>query len=373
MKRLVFCILLLTALMLYMAPSTDAASVESLSDAAKGLSENVGDDALEDMEKLGVGGIDVTGVNGLSVSDTLGVIGQMLASSATGPMASCAILIAVIVLSSLLEAYTFSLRYVDTKDVMNAVSSLMIIAALVAPLTQLIGASLDTVRGAASLMLAFVPVMIGIMAFSGHVVSSGGYCATVMAASQGLAQLSAVFFAPLLNIYLALSVSSAISERVRLNGICELISRLMKWSLAFAMSVFTAILSVQGIAANAADSVASRAVRFTLSSFIPIIGSSVSEAYKTIQGSVNLLRSGVGVFVILAVIVSFLPHILKVLLWRLSVELAKTVAETFGVQSAVTVLTSVSNVLSVLTAVIICSCSVFLISAGVLLAVGGAS
>ena len=373
MKRFIFLFVLITALMLLFSPHTGAESIESLSDAAASLDDILSDEVKDRMEQLGCNGIESDRVSGIYISDALGMIGEMFSSAAAGPASSCIILISVIVLSSLLESYTFSLRYVDTKDVMNVVSSLLIISTLVVPLTELIQSSLDTVRGAASLMLAYVPIMIGVMAFSGHIVSSGGYYATVMTASQGLAQLSTVFFSPLLHMLLALSVTSAISERVRLSGICELLSKLMKWSLTFAMTIFTAILSIQGFAAGAADSAASKAMRFALSSFIPVIGSSVSEAYRTIQGSVNLLRSGMGIFVIIAVIVAFLPHIIRIVLWQLSVNVAKTVAETFGVNSTVTVLSSISSVLSVLTAVIVCLCSVFLISTGVLMAVGGAS
>ncbi len=286
-------------------------------------------------------------------------------------MTSGALMLAVILLSALLEGYTYSLRYADTRDVMNTVCSLSIITVLVAPVTGLIQTAVDNIRGASSLMLLYVPLTVGILLFSGHIVQSGGYYATVMTACEGIAQLSTAFFLPLMNIYLALSVSSAVSERVKLNGICDLLSKLMKWTLTFSMTLFTAVLSIQGFAANAADSVASKAMRFTLSSFIPVVGASVSDAYKAIQGSVDLLRSGVGIFVIIALVLTFLPVIIRILLWQLSVLLAKTAAEAFGVNTAVSTLNSVSSVLSVLLAVIAAVLSVFLISTGVLLTIGG--
>ena len=87
----------------------------------------------------------------------------------------------------------------------------------------------------------------------------------------------------------------------------------------------------------------------------------------------NLLRSGIGVFVILAVLLTFLPLITQVILWQLSVFAAKTAAETFGVSSVTTVLGSISTVLSVLTALIVSLASVFLIATGALMAVGGGS
>ncbi|MBQ7218165.1 MAG: hypothetical protein IJS27_01570 [Ruminococcus sp.] len=371
-KTLLFLIIITAALMLF-SIHAQAETLEPFDESVDNLVDNVSDEVRERMEQLGYGDADITQISDLSVSNSLSVIRDMIGESIAGPLSSAALLTAVIILSSLLESYTFSLRYVDTKDVMNVVSSLLVITVLVTPITSLIQSALNTVTTASNLMLAYVPIMAGIMALSGHVVSSGGYYATVMAACQGIAQLTSRFLAPLLNIFLALTVTSAIGERVKLGGICELLSKLMKWTLTFSMTVFTAVLSLQSFAAGSVDSVASKAMRFTMSSFIPVVGASLSEAYKTLEGSVNLLRSGVGVFVIIAVIVAFLPLIVRVLLWQLSVMIAKTVAETFGVDSVAGTLRAVSSVLSVLFALIACLTAVFIISTGSLMAIGGGS
>ena len=351
--------------------NASAAEIHQFDNSVEELKSTVDDDTVANMEKLGVSDIDITSVKDISLSKTLSLIGDMIAENASGPVASCVMMIAVILLASLLESYTFSLRYVDTKDVMNVVSSLMIILTLVTPVTELIKSAVTVIKGTSTTMLFYVPIMMGIMAFSGHIVSSGAYYTTVMAASQGISQLSSVFFAPIMNCLLAISVACAVSDRVKLSGICELIAKVLKWTITFVMTIFAAILSMQGIASNAADSVASKAVRFSLSSLIPIVGSSVSEAYKSIEGSLSLLRSGLGVFVIIVIIVTFLPLILQILLWQLSIMVAKTAAEVFNVSSTVTIMNAVSSVLSVMLAIIVSITSVFVISSGVLLSVGG--
>ncbi len=373
MKKLFLLILAVIMICIVFPLRVQAAEIDQFDESKEEIKSAVDDDTKEHMSMLGVTDMDVTSVSDITLFDSFDLIADLIGDSAAAPISAGVILIAVILLASLLESYTFSLRYIDTKDVMNTVSSLMIVMTLVTPIVKLIESSLMTVKGAASLMLVYVPVMVGIMAFSGHVIGSGAYYATVMTASQAISQLSAAFFSPLLNIFLVLSVTSAVSSRIKLNGICELIAKLIKWTLMFAMALFSAILSIQGVAANAADTVASKAVRFTLSSFIPIVGSSISEAYKSIEGSVGLLRSGIGVFVIIAVLVAFLPIVIQILLWQVSVLCAKTVAQLFDITSIVTILTSISTVLSVMMAMIISIGSVFLISSGVVISVGGAS
>ena len=222
-------------------------------------------------------------------------------------------------------------------------------------------------------MLIFVPVLIGIYSFSGHIAGAGAYSVTVMTACQLISQLSSRWLAPLLSSFLALSITSGISLRIKLRSLCDMLYRFIKWVLVFTMSLFTAVLSLQSAVSGAADTLANRAVRLTLSSLIPIVGSAVSEAYKTINGSVNVLRSGIGIFAVIAVMVTFIPVILRAALWLLSINASKCVAEVLGVEGPAELLSSVGSALSLVIALSVCVMTVFIISASVLMNIGGAS
>ena len=150
-----------------------------------------------------------------------------------------------------------------------------------------------------------------------------------------------------------------------------MLSKVIKWLIAFTMTVFSALMTIRGMITTAYDSVTARAVRFTMSSFIPIVGAALSESYKTIQGSINLLRTGAGVFVILAILVVFLPSILRCLIWMFSLSLCKTIGEIIGVSSPISMLSSVSSVVSTVFAITVCIMSVFVISTALLITLGG--
>ena len=370
MKKLTLWLVLLLILPIFVARA-GAEEIHSFDHSIEELKGAVDADTRDRMAQLGLDSTDIAALSGITLNDSLAAIGEMTASAAKAPLSACMLLIAVILLAALLEGYSYSLRYADTRDVMNAVTSLTVIATVVTPAAQLIGDSLEAARTAAGIMLVYAPLMMGVAAFTGHVFRSTGCYATVLAASEGVARLSSDVPAPLLHCFLALSVSSAITDRIRLNSLCELIGRVMKWSLTCIMTVYTAVLSLHGFAANAVDSVASKTVRFTLSSFIPIVGASITEAYRTVGSSVALLRSGIGVFAVAAVILTFLPLILRIVLWQLAVQTAKTVAEIFGVTSAAATLNALSTVLSVLIALVAVIAAVLLISTGALIAVGG--
>lgn len=371
MKKIFLCAAVIILICFLFSARCHAAALDDLEDSLSDLRENVSDDVWERMEAFGYDGNIASG--GVSLRGIFSQLGDEIRAGLSGPLSSCAVIIGVILLSSLLEGYTHSLRYTETKDIMAAVTSLMIATALISALVSLIERAVAVISDASSLMLVYVPVMIGILSFSGHAVQAGGSCALVMTASQVIARLTASFIPRLLCSYLALSIASGVSGRVKLKGICEMLGRFMRWTLTFMMTLFAAVLSLQSVITRAGDSVANRAVRYTLSSLIPFIGSAVSEAYQTIQGSADLLRSGAGVFVILAVIAVFLPILVQAVLWLLSVNLSKYAAGALEVTAPAELLSSVGTVMSVLIALVVSVMTVFVISTAALIRVGGSS
>lgn len=371
MRRVLFCVLLLLMLCLIISPDCRAASADA-DDAYERLREAVPDETLEKMRALGVDGA-LDDASQLSFGNMLSVLLSAFSSALHAPLASCAVIVGVLILSSALEGYTHSLRYTETRDIMAAVTALMTAASLVAPLVDLIRRAVGVISDTASLMLIYVPVTAGLTAFGGRALTAGGTCAGVMAASQAVAQLSARFFPQLMSAYLAIAISGSVSGRVRLGGVCEMLARFIKWFIGIVTALFSTVLSLQSVITQAGDTVASRAARMALSSVVPLIGSALSDAYRTVQGSMDLLRSGVGVFVIIAVLIAYLPVVVQAFLWLTSVRLCECAAQALGVVSPVRLFGAVASVIGVLIALIASTMTVFIISSAVLMRAGGAA
>ena len=174
-------------------------------------------------------------------------------------------------------------------------------------------------------------------------------------------------------MFLGLSVSGGLSPDINLSGFTSFISKAFKWLLAFVMMIFTSVLGIKQVVTNSLDNVSGRTVRFALSSFVPVVGSALSEAYRTVSGSISLLKSGLGVFVIIAVAVTFLPVLVNCLLWSLALKTGKATAEVLGLGQSAVLLDGISSVFSVIIAVILCVAAVFIISAAMVFMIGGAS
>ncbi|MCH5304320.1 MAG: stage III sporulation protein AE, partial [Ruminococcus sp.] len=219
--------------------------------------------------------------------------------------------------------------------------------------------------------LSYIPLMVLAMSLSGQIASGAGYYSIMLFSGQAVARIASDIIAPFMKIFLALSVASSISPNINLSGIVRYISKITKWILAFSMTVFTAILGFKQVISMGADSVSSRAVKFSLSSFVPIVGSALSEAYRTVQGSFTVLKSGVGIVAIIALIAIYLPTVLQSVFWILTLGLSKSVGEVLGLREPCFLLEAVSMVVTTLFAVILCVISIFIISTALIIVLGG--
>ena len=356
-----------------LAPNIPALENELFSQEQRQLEESVSDDTLKGLEELGADSVESIISGGVDGNKIGRYISDTLAQELKSPLSSLIVLIVTIIICSVAEGYTHSLRYTETADIMGTAVSLFIASAVLSPITGLLGASAGVIQGASSLMMMYLPIMAGMLAFSGHSVSSAGYFAAITGMGELISWLCADILLPVLHLLLSLSICSGVSRRVNLRGISSAISNAFKWGLTFAMSVYVAVIGLNGALSNAADGIAEKAAKFTLSSLIPLVGSSISEAYGAVRGSVGILRSGMGVFVILAICVGVLPVLLRCALWSAAIFFAKLTAEALGVGSAASVLNSLSSFMAALRALIICVTTAFILSSAVMMRIGGGS
>lgn len=369
-KRLLIFVIIVMLLCLSVI-SVNAEEITELENSVNSLMESLSDEVQKDMKSLGVNSVSIEDISDVSFESVINLIAQKLSDNSKAPLSASAVVIAILILNALFDSYTDALKQSSTKEILSVVSTLCITTTLVLPVVDLIDYCIATVTDASNFMLLYIPVMVAVLTFSGHAITGASYYSFMVMACQGVTQFSTKVISPLLNVYLGFCVSSSLSDRVNLKGLCNMFSKVIKWLISFTMTVFSALMTIRGLITTAYDSVTARAVRFTMSSFIPIVGAALSESYKTIQGSINLLRTGAGVFVILAILVVFLPSVIKCVIWMFSLNLCKNVGEIIGVSSPMPMLSSVSSVVSTVFAITVCIMSIFVISTALLITLGG--
>lgn len=283
-----------------------------------------------------------------SFTEALGSLLELLKSKATAPLRMLCGLCGVVLFCALAEsiADTGSL-----KGVFSVVGVLCGAGIAAASMYGLLTDSLAAISAAATFMLVFIPVLTGISAALGHTLTAAAMNSAILACTQLFSQLAANFLAPLCGAILGVSTAGAVHPQLKLDKLGELIKKFVMWGLTLVMTVFMGVLSLQTAVSAASDNAAIKTAKFMVSQGIPIIGGTVSDAVNTLRGGLSILKSGVGVYGIIAAAVIIVPVLASLFCYRIATALAEAMAEMFGLKELTALLKSCGAVVTIITAI----------------------
>ncbi len=322
---------------------------------------------LSDMD-VSLGSIDeLSSFNGGKIVET---ITSVIAEKGRTPIPTAFVILGVMLLCAFTNGFEIKAGKGVQGNIVSAAGTLGVCGAVIAPVTDLIVRSGEVIQGASGFMMLYAPVMSGLMISSAHEIQGSSYYTLLMGACEVIGMLSSKILFPVIKIFLALSITSSVSPSLNLSGITESLSKCMKWVMNFSLGIFVTILTAQNLVTSSLDDVSTRALRFAMNSFVPVVGGVLGEALGTFSGSLSLLKSGTGVFVIIASGCMFLPLLTECLIWRICFFLLGEAADILGIAPVRSVMKAIGAVLSLITAVMLTILVIFIISTVIVLIVG---
>ena len=335
------------------------------------LPDKLPEDTRKSLEGLGISGADWKSITDISPQNYFQKILSIFSGQLKNPLRVAACVVSVILLCSLLNGLKLSFGEKSLGGVVGMVGALCICTLVIAPIVSCIQDAADVLKAGAGFLLACIPVLTGIMIAAGQPVSAGSYNLLMLAAGNAVSIFAAGFLVPLMNIFLALSVVSSISPNISLNGLCAALNKTVKWVMGLGMTLFTGLITMHSFVSASLDSTSSKAAKFIVSSFVPVVGNALGEALHTVNGCVKTLKSGVGAFGLLAGIFLFLPVVVECILWVLTLSICSGIAQIFDLKETTSLLKASSDVVSTMLAILLCSMTVLIISTVLMLIIGG--
>lgn len=370
MKKTIFFILLFLLIFpITVFGETESPDKQMFDETGKQLQKSVTQEAEEFFEDNGITLEDSTGFTKLSVKDVFGYILKMAKGTLTLPLRLLGMLLAVIVLISVVSGMgaVSSTAYSKAVDIVGVLVCVKVMFDYIA---FCINITFKTIETGSQFMMTYVPVFASVVGAGGSVTSAAAYHAGVLFIAEIAVQISVKILMPMLSVYLAFAILEAVNPELCFSGFANGIKKGVQWALGLIMTIFVGLITIQSIIGTSADTVAIRAAKFAASSFIPVIGGAISDAYTTVKGSLGLLRSGVGTFGIIVLLLTMLPSIISVTAVKLSVNLAAFVSEIVGVKRLTLLMKNVSSVLSIALSLLVCFLLMLIISTTVMMLVG---
>ncbi len=334
------------------------------------LLDKTPDQAQELLEDNGLDKLDLGTLLAMSPSKLLSVMAKYVFHMIEEIKGTLFSVIGIILLCAMLEALKFGGMESATASVFNLVATLCVAAAVSVPITDCITAVAHAIRDSVTFMLSYIPVFAAVITSAGMPLTATAYNMALLGACQFIAQITSTVLVPLMGTYVSLCLVGGISSN---EGICRVagaIKSFATWTLTFLMTIFVGFLTIQSFIATGADTLAVKTTKFLIGSFVPVVGSALSDAFMAAQGCMRLIKTTVGSFGVVVALFTFLPVLARVCVWYLVFFAAEAIGSMLGIKQVATILKALSEVLSVLMAIVLCTALLMIISTGVMLTLG---
>ena len=229
------------------------------------------------------------------------------------------------------------------------VGGLTIAAACVRPLGSMIALGTETIRELHTYTELLIPGMTGLMALSGRL-SASAVSGLGMVLFDLLLSLTSGLLVPLLYLFLVLAVAESAMGLEQLGRLREMVKWFLVTGVKVLMWAYSAILTMTGLIAGTVDGQKLRSVRAAVSGMVPVVGNIVSEASASLVSAASLLRTGVGLYGMLAVFGIFLAPFLRIALQYLLLRLGTGLSGLFGKGSQSQLLEKISQAMGLMLA-----------------------
>ena len=253
-----------------------------------------------------------------------------LTQKMTLPVKMLARSIAVLALAATARALSPPQQELSVTAQLDTVVTLALFFLICTPLLELLELLEESVWQCRNFLTAFVPCYAALLVSSGQPATGAVFGGFFLSGAASCADLLCRFLLPLCRVFLAFSLSAALSTELDLSGASALVLRVTKKVLVICATLFSAVLCVQTIVAGAGDGLAQKAGKLLVSSAVPVVGRAVSDAMSTVYASLAVIKSTSGVAGICAAVALLGPVLLQCAAYYLALCVCTAAARLFG-------------------------------------------
>lgn len=273
----------------------------------------------------------------------------------------------IMLLSAFGSAFDFSLN----NEAFTVITAVVLTVGTFGRLSDFLNCTVAAMNLNGRFMLAFIPVFALLISLSGNPASALTYNSMVLLFCEVLSYLSNEILVSLTGIYFALTISFFFNPSVNLSRFTGAVNKASSVAMGFIASMFTGTLTLKNVLAYSTDSLSVKGIRFLIGSLIPVIGPSISDAYSSVLGSINLMKSSLAVIGILALVIINIPPMVEGAVYFFLLTVLGVFADMLGASRAAEIMRSFSGCVKILLLICLFQFFILIISIGIMLTVRG--
>lgn len=276
-------------------------------------------------------------------------------------------IVAVAILGGMLQGLKPSTNGKSISNVIHFVTYGVIVVLLLTIVAKMITLTSGTINSIKAQMDAIFPLLLTLLTAVGGTVSVSVYQPAMALLTGTILNFFTYLLLPIFIFSTVFSVISNLSNTIKLDKFTSFFNSTYKWLTGLVFTVFTAFLSIQGITAGSIDGVSIRTAKYAIKSYVPILGSYISDGMSLILASSTLIKNAVGATGLLLLVATIISPLMQLIMFMLVLKLIAGIVEPLGNSQIANFVSSLSKSMTLLIALIIGVAFIYFIMLGLVM------
>lgn len=277
------------------------------------------------------------------------------------------IIVTLGVLSNLLNGFKSKFGEKSIGDLIHLICFMSVVIIMITVINNLSTTTGRSISSMVGQINQIFPILLTLMVGIGATSSVSVFQPIVGIISTYVADIFNYFIMPLFLFNFVFHIISNLTSNVKLDKFAEFTSSLFKWSVGITFTIFFAIFTIQGISAGSFDSVSIRTAKYSIKSYVPILGGYLSDGMDLILSSSVLIKNSIGLVGVLLIMSTIISPILEIVICSLLLKLVSAILQPLGDGKTCNFLTSSSKSIIMLSTTVIAVGFMYLISIGLVM------
>ena len=309
----------------------------------------------------------ISGENAVSYSSFFASLFSIFVELVVKYLPMLSLIVAIGVISNLLNGIKSKFNEKSTSGLIHLVCFLAVVVLTIGMISSISEMSVSSIKAMVSQMNAIFPILLTLMIGIGATASAGVFQPIVAIISTYVADFFTYLILPLFTMSFVFGIINNLSDNIKLDKFNSFISSLFKWCVGLVFTLFFAVFTIQGISAGTFDSLSVRTTKYTIKSYIPIMGGYLSDGMDLILSSTTLIKNAVALVGLLMIISTIISPLLEIVVFSLLLKLVSAILQPMGNNKTSNFLMSTSKSITMLSSCIIAVGFMYLISVGLVM------
>lgn len=302
----------------------------------------------------------ITGEDGVTGQGIFPVLNKTFLQVITGSKTAVVQIIILALFSAAIRCFGPSACKEQISDTAQMILSISLTAVLIASFYTACTISTDTLEGCISVYKAVVPVFFSAVAFASGNVTAAVYYEIVLMLITTVNLLFKSVLIKVDQIYMLISMADAVAKEERFTKAAELCVQVMKWSGRTAVVVFTGLGGLKGMLVPVSETYKKKMLYRAVQT-LPGVGSSIETVTQTVWGAAKIIKNGIGMAAVIAVLVVCAVPVLKLVLMAVLFKVTAAVIEPVADKRVVKAVNALGTAVGMLLMTVLAAVSLFLL------------